>query len=76
MFKPATWRFACNPREGVLPNLKKEGYIGPKNETAIERTKNIFYLMDLHRIDHCLSHWHIDYHIHNDRDTATLFKIS
>ena len=75
MFEPATWRFACNPREGVLQNLKKEG-LGQRNETAIERTKNIFNLMDLHRIDHCLSHWHIDYYIHNDRDTATLFKIS
>ena len=31
--------------------------------------KNIFNLMDLHHIGHCLSHWHIDYHIHNDRDT-------
>ena len=25
MFKPATRRFACNPREGLLQNLKKEG---------------------------------------------------
>ena len=76
MFKPATWRFACNPREGVLPNLKKEGYRANGMRQRLSEQKNIFNLMDLHRIDHCLSHWHIDYHIHNDRDTATLFKIS